>query len=547
MNPEPRTPSGQETLLVRKTNPKQKVRFSLEVYGAFITEHRTPNAERRIYKASVSSRRFPILLLFLVLLLSASGCAHLSSDLAPENVSPVFHIQTDPEKQGRRLDGAGPFYSQAESPEEKEWTFRPFFSYRESLKKQTEDLEYLYPLGRYRKTPEGKLYRFIPFYSSFKPAQEKEEEKEKKENVDLFLVFWGKDKEGKSYGGFFPFGGKFRDRFARDEIQFVLWPLYTRVREGETQTTNILWPIFSFTSGGERSGFRVWPLYGQEKQEGIGAYQKTFFLWPIGQYQQRYLDTDYPKNYFYLFPLYLSEQSPKEHKTIFLWPFFNFYSEDRFNYHQVDFPWPFIQFARGENTEALKFWPLLTYRKVDQREKMSLFWPIFIQEKEEDEDRDEVLNRFLYISKFHQVYYKKEDRWERVTKFWPFFHYAEDGRGMEHFYFPDLMPADWEGLERHYGMLFRVYEYYQDGKGKEISKFLWGLYYHQKQKDLNRIEVSFLFTYVKEKETVHLSFLKGLFGYRRAGRQRQLKIFYLPISWEEAPEAGKPPESPSGG
>ena len=545
MNPEPRTSSGQETLLVRKTNPKQKTRFSLEGYEAFITERRTLNAEREITKVHIFSRSLPTLLLFLVLLFSAFGCAHLSPDLAPENVSPLFHIQTDSEKQARRVDGIGPFYSQSESLEGREWTFRPLFSYRENIKEKTEEWDILYPLGLYKKTPEGTQRRFIPLYSSFTPAP-KEEEKDQKDNVDLFPVFWGKDKEGKSYGGVFPFGGTFRGRFARDEIQFVLWPLYTRVREGETETHNILWPIFSTTSGGRRSGFRVWPLYGQEKQEGIGAYQKTFFLWPIGQYQQRDLDTDYPKTYFYLFPLYLSEQSPNEHKTIFLWPFFNFYSEDHFNYHQVDFPWPIFQFARGENTEAFKFWPLFTYRKVEERVKTSLFWPIFIQEKEEDEDRDEVLNRFLYISKFQQVYYKKEDRWERLTKFWPFFHYAEDGRGMEHFYFPDLMPADWEGLERNYGMLFRIYEYYQDGKGKEVSKFLWGLYYHQKQKDLNRIEVSFLFTYVKEKETLRLSFLKGLLGYYRDGPKRQLKIFYIPISWEETSEAGKQPESPSG-
>ncbi|MFH0787842.1 MAG: hypothetical protein V2B13_09550 [Pseudomonadota bacterium] len=475
----------------------------------------------------------------------ASGCAHLSPNLEPENVSPFFHIQTDRENQSRRLDGAGPFYSQSESPEEREWTFRPFFSYRENLKDQTEELEYLYPLGRYRKTAEGKLYRFIPFYSSFRPAQEKEAG-DKKENVDLFPFFWGKDKDGESYGGLFPLGGEFRGRFARDEIQFVLWPIYTRIREGETQTVNILWPIFSITSGGNRTGFRVWPFYGEEKQVGEGAYQKTFFLWPVGHYQQRYLDTDHPKTYFYLFPLYLSEQSPNEHKTIFLWPFFNFYSEDRFNYFQVDFPWPIVQYARGEKTEALKLWPLITYRKTDQREKMSLLWPLFIQEKEEDEERDEVLNRFLYVSKFHQVYFKKEDRWERVTRLWPFFRYAEDGRGMVHFFFPAVMPADWEGLERHYGMLFRIYEYYQDGKGKEVSKFLWGLYYHQRQKDLDRIEISFLFTYLKEKERFRLSFLKGLLGYYRDGPKRQLKLLYLPISWEERGETGKPPGSPSG-
>ncbi|MCJ7833049.1 MAG: hypothetical protein MUQ20_01520, partial [Deltaproteobacteria bacterium] len=213
------------------------------------------------FKAKKVALGFQLSAFSLLLLMLASGCAHLSADLGPENVAPFFHIQTDPEKQSRRLDGAGPFYSQAESPEEREWTLRPFFSFRQNIKEQTEELEYLYPLGLYRKTPEGTLYRFIPFYSSFKPAQEKVEE-EKKEHWDLFPFFWGKDKEGESYGGVFPFGGLFRDRFARDEIQFVLWPLYTRIREGETQTYNILWPIFSLTSGGVRSGFRIWPLYG---------------------------------------------------------------------------------------------------------------------------------------------------------------------------------------------------------------------------------------------------------------------------------------------
>jgi len=511
---------------------------------------RTSNSELRTPKSEIRTIKLKNLSAFLLLLfglvLCFSGCAHLSSDFGPENVAPFFHIQTDQEKQSRRLDGAGPFYSQAESPEEREWTLRPLFSFRENIKEQTEELEYLYPFGRYRKTPEGELYRLIPFFSSFKPSQTKEEE-DKRENVDLFLVFWGKDKEGESYGGVFPFGGLFKDRFARDEIQFVLWPLYTRIREGETQTYNILWPIFSLTSGGMRSGFRIWPFYGQEKQEGEGAYQKTFFLWPIGHYQQRYLDTDNPKTYFYLFPLYLSEQSSNENKKIFLWPFFNFYTEKNFNYFQVDFPWPVFQIARGENAEAIKLWPLITYRRVDAKEKLSLFWPLFSQEKEENEEKDEVLTRFLYISKFHQVYYKKEDRWERVTRFWPFFRHAEDGRGMVHFFLPALMPADWEGLERHYGMLFRIFEYYQDGKGKEVSKFLWGLYYHQKQKDLNRVEVGFLFTYLKEKEAFQLSFLKGLLGYRRDGPKRQLKILYFPISWEEKEETEKSPASLPGG
>jgi hypothetical protein len=142
---------------------------------------------------------------------------------------------------------------------------------------------------------------------------------------------------------------------------------------------------------------------------------------------------------------------------------------------------------------------------------------------------------------------KPENRLEQVVKFWPFFRYAEDGRGLVHFYFPDLMPVDWEGLERHYGMLFRIFEYYNDGQGKEVTKLLWGLYHHQRQKDLERIELGFLFTYLKEKDLLEISFLKGLLGYRRKGLQRRMQILYLPISWREPEVPGPPPGFPAGG
>jgi hypothetical protein len=490
-------------------------------------------------KYAILKTLLPILAFILLL---ASGCAHLSPDLTPENVSPLYHIQTDPEKQARRVDGIGPFYSQSESPEGREWTFRPFFSYREDLNKKTEEWEYLYPLGSYKKTPEGTQKRFIPFYSSFVPAP-KEGEKDERDNMDFFPIFWGKDKEGTPYGGLFPFGGTFRGRFARDEIKFVLWPIYTRIQDEGSVTHNVLWPVFSFTSGGNREGFRVWPIAGEEKREGIGSYEKYFFLWPIFHYQRRDTDTDNAKTYFYIFPLYLSERSSTEDKKVFFYPLFSFYHEKNFDYHQIDFPWPVFQVARGENMEGLKVWPLMTYRKVDQRTKMSILWPILIQEKYEDGKREEVLNRVLLLSKIDQIYYKDEDRWERDTKLWPLFRYAEDGLGKVHFYFPALMPADWEGLERNYGMLFRIYEYYNDGQGRKTSKFLWGLYYHEQEKESERIEVSFLFTYVKEKESLRWSFLKGFLGYDRDGSKRRLKVLYLPISWEEAEVAGKLPES----
>jgi len=491
----------------------------------------------------ISSLNGRIKLLFLACLtaggLLVSGCAHLSSDLTPNNVAPLFHVQTDEEKETRRLDAAGPFFSQSESPEEREWSLRPFFWYREDRKNQTEEMEFLYPLGSYKKTPEGRTVHFLPFYQDQQRVETEEERK--RDYVDLFPFFWGKSRSGESFGGVFPLGGVFKDRFVRDEIHFVLWPIYTHIREGETQTTHILWPVFSWSEGGGRQGFRFWPFYGRETQEGEGAYEKTFYLWPIGHYQQRHLDSEFPETYVYIFPLYVSESSARKQKTIFLWPLFSFYTVSEFDYFQVDFPWPFIQYAQGQEVAAFKLWPLITYRQEENRQRTALFWPIFYLDFEEDEYRIESLVRLFLLSKIHQRYYKEEDRWERVTKIWPFFRHADDGRGKVHFFFPALMPADWEGLERHYGLLFRIFDHYEDGRGLEVTKFLWGLFYRQKQKDLERIEVSFLFDWQKTPEKLEVNFLKGLWGYRREGGKKTMKLFYLPVPLEEELPAKEQP------
>jgi hypothetical protein len=486
--------------------------------------------------SSFERRLKPLLLVCLAVVgVLVTGCAHLSPDLTASNAAPFYHIQTNEDKENRRIDAAGPFYSQSESPEEKEWSLRPFFWFREDRKNQIEEMEFLYPLGWYKKTPKEYSLKFLPFYQNRKKVEEEEERS--RDYVDLFPFFWGQSRSGEPFGGFFPLGGVFRDRFSRDEIQYAHWPLYTHIREGETETTHLLWPVFSFTGGGNREGFRLWPLYGREVQQGEGAYEKTFFLWPLGHYQQRYLDTETPKTYVYLLPLYARENSANENRIMVLWPFIQYYTESQFKYLQVDIPWPFVQYARGENTVALKLWPLITYRKVDDREKSSLLWPLFSQDKEEDEFKEEVLQRFLLVSKIHQKYWKKEDRWERVTKFWPLFRYAEDGKGLVHFFFPAVMPADWEGLERHYGLLFRVFDHYEDGRGLEITKFLWGLFYRQKQKDLERIEIGFLFDWQKTPDKLEVNFLKGLWGYRREGGKKTIKLFYLPVPLEEEPPA----------
>ena len=97
------------------------------------------------------------------------------------------------------------------------------------------DRGYLFPLLTYRRDAEQRRWSFLP-------------------------VFHGQDGD-KTYGGVFPIYGHFEKRFGYDEVDFALWPLYSRsVRDGQ-KTYSVLWPFFRYSPERE---LKFWPLYGQE-------------------------------------------------------------------------------------------------------------------------------------------------------------------------------------------------------------------------------------------------------------------------------------------
>ncbi|MBI3599481.1 MAG: hypothetical protein HY097_02435 [Nitrospinae bacterium] len=106
-----------------------------------------------------------------------------------------------------------------------------------------------------------------------------------------------------------------------------MWPVYTNVREDKTETTDIIWPIFSKTTGEKEDGFRIWPLFGYRDKEG--EYSKRFFLWPLIYNNKTRLNTARPTEYKAFLPFYASETSPGRVTKSVLWPFFNYlYDED---------------------------------------------------------------------------------------------------------------------------------------------------------------------------------------------------------------------------
>lgn len=427
----------------------------------------------------------------------------------------------------------GPFFIYRRDREGKHLAFRPFFYWQKEDNKYSQ-VEYLYPLGKYKSTPQEEESYFMPFYLTRQDLT-KGEKKER----SFFLAFWGETEQGEPYGGFFPLGGSLKNRFGKEEMNFVLWPIYSDSRTGANKTYTFLWPIFTYTTGGGREGFKIWPLLGYEKKEK--DYEKSFFLWPFFHFEKRHLYTDDPTEISMFFPFYISQASSRRQTRTVLWPFFNYTYDEDDHYTQVDFPWPFWQWAQGDDKSIIRLFPIYGHKHWEERESGYIFWPLYWYDRQEEADYQMTRNRYLLLSKDQTEFWPKEGKRARTLRIWPLFYYGLRKEGAVDFYFPALLPIDDEGFERNWGALLRLYEYHRNPKGESESRFLWGFYVHRQNAQRELYELSFLFTLYRTEDLFYFSLLRGLLEYRAEGKRRAFRLLYAPWPLEWVAEGGKNP------
>jgi len=475
----------------------------------------------KIYKSSNwPANRISVLVMVFLLAVLATGCATSFRDSRRLNVWPLFNYEKDRGKESVEFDALGPFFTLKSNPKEKEYGFRPFFYVRRNEEARFREVEYLFPFGKYRRRDKERASRFVPLFSSHKDLTEDSSD------FGLFPVFWGKDEEGRSYGGLFPIYGRLNSRFGKDQIRFFLWPVYSDSKEEDSWTYNVLWRLFSYTRGKDESGFSVWPLYGHREKEG--EYSKYFVLWPIFFSQKTDLDTDIPKKFIAVLPLFAKSSSPGRYSVSFLWPFFNYVDDKRNNYKQWDIPWPIFHYGRGEGLKNFRLFPFYEHKTKPDSKRGFFLWPIYIHRKDIFEDHDDTTFRFLLINKYQKKVWRGGSEDAKCIRVWPLFYYDRKVDGVTRFSFPELIPIEDEGFERNWAPLFRLYEYNKDVEDNMESTFLWGLYKHKRNDSKEFFDVTFLAFYEKEKDMVCFSVLKGLFEYRRVGGAKTVRLFYIP-------------------
>jgi hypothetical protein len=429
---------------------------------------------------------------------------------------------------GRRIEAAGPFFYCQERDSEKTWAVPPLFSHDADPAVESREDDFIYPLLTYERF--GREYRW-QFIQLFSASGGREPDDSSKDRVTIFPIYFQQrsPEPDESYTAFFPLYGHLKDRLFRDDIFFVMFPLYSETRKRDVITDNYLYPIFDLRHGTGLHGWQVWPLVGAEHKdvtsvtngfgetETIGGHDSFFALWPIHFWQNNGIGTDDPEKFRADLPLYDYLRSPKRDSTAVLWPFFAWIDDRENKYREWQGPWPFVVVARGTGKTTTRVFPLFSRAHNDTLENDFYLWPIYIFNHIHADPLDQKRTRILFYL-FQNVTEKNtatgHER-QRVD-LWPLFTWHRDFNGSTRLQI--LAPVETalpnnRGVERNWSPLWSLWRAEANPTtGASSRSFLWNLYRRDTTSDSKKCSLLF-----------------GLFQYQSDVETRKFQLFFIPL------------------
>ncbi len=466
----------------------------------------------------------------LFLLLSSSSFA---IDATPKKYDYGFIAAHDRALDGsRRIKALGPIYEKQIAPDGKTFVaVRPFYSAINDPANQRRLNDYIWPVGMTKWNKQEKFSRFILFFSRNYNTKDPQH----RQKFFLFpIMYSGKSVKGERYFAIFPIGGRICEFLNLDRINFVLFPLYMNHTVGKIKTHDILWPVISWTRGGDTSRFRVFPFYG--KSVNGDRWTKRFIMWPIWT-QVKY---GYPGDEgggFMLFPLFGRVKTVDQSEWLLIPPLFKYARSDK--QLLVTCPYPFIQYASGKYNK-LYVWPLFGRKESEGEKHYFALWPILnyiTAERNKCAIKRFTLMPLVFYDRripLPSVPAMKEEEKERMDKtflkVWPLFSYSRQNESSKT-RVVDLWPGrNLPGLDRNLSPLWTVYSRISEGKSVE-HELLWGLVRRDKREDGSGgfslfPLVSWQNTKAGEDE-FRWDFLKGLVGYKSDGLRKRVRLLYF--------------------
>lgn len=393
----------------------------------------------------------------------------------------------------------GPVFEQWQTVQgERGWTLRPLAA--RSQDPTGSRFEFLYPLGEIRRGEDGRRTRLTPFFDRSEKPDPADEDPDRR-GWTFLLAFGGTSPSGERYGGVFPFGGVAKQRFGLERLEFVLFPLFARSRDHHGFTRiHVLWPFFSWGSGGGRKLIRFWPLGGWDRRES--EYDRKFFLWPLVHWRTERMDQPTERKVRLFLPFYGDSRSSVGRSRLIGGPLYMSSEHFSSGARSLDLLWPLIRIARTPAREdfagasEMRFEPFFRVQRSPGRSRTRLLLgSIDRSESRHGGAHLEALS-FLYVNRFERLR-DETDGSERVRRdLWPFFTYrdARDATGERsgHLRAPWPVPVVGEGFSRHLLGFLNLYEQRWQAGERRVD-WLWGLARSRRAEEYRLDAVSWLF------------------------------------------------------
>jgi hypothetical protein len=413
---------------------------------------------------------------------------------------------------GWREEAAGPFYYAQSSEGQEQWALPPFFCQTRTPSVDWSEWEIFYPVIDYRRFGSEytlQLAELLTFSGG------KSQEAGGARRTTFFPIYFRQRSPDTNlnYTAVVPFYGHLKNRLYRDEIDFILFPLYSETRKKDVVTDNYLFPIFDRRRGDQLTGWQVWPLAGAEHKaptlrtnsldevEEVGGYEKFFALWPFYFQSRLGLGTTNPAASRTLLPFYSQTRSPLRDETDYGWPFgYNIIDDRGKGYSERDLLWPLFVKARGSKT-VTRFFPLYSHAQNQNLESDFYAWPVYkfnrLQSPPLDRRRTRVL-WFLYSDTVEKNTRTGETR--RRVDFWPFYTYHRERDGSAQLQALALLEPFFpnnRAMRREYSPLWSLWRSEHNARtGASNQSLLWNLYRREKTAESKKASLLFgLFQY----------------------------------------------------
>src|SRR5688572_32974786 len=164
---------------------------------------------------------------------------------------------------GRRIEVGGPLFYSERRDEVTQWALPPLMSLTADEGVDSREFDLLYPLLTYDRF--GAEYRF-QIFQVFNFAGGRGPNETNKHRFSLFPFYLQQRSADRTenYTSVLPFYGHLKNRFFRDEVFYVMMPIYVQSRKRDVVTDNYVFPFFHLRHGDGLTGWQLWPIVGHE-------------------------------------------------------------------------------------------------------------------------------------------------------------------------------------------------------------------------------------------------------------------------------------------